>query len=101
MKGTGEQIAACKERRGGAEVPKIARLQQEIYVPCMAFFNYANPWPETTPWPLRPLVSAGRRDAAVCRVECGRADSGSRKFRGATCFICALRPAAVSLSRRS
>jgi hypothetical protein len=48
MKGTGEWIAARKERRGGAEVPKIARLQQEIYVPCMAFFNYVNPWPETT-----------------------------------------------------
>jgi hypothetical protein len=32
----------------------------------MAFFYYGvNPWPETTQWPLRPLLSAGRRDAAV------------------------------------
>jgi hypothetical protein len=47
-------------------VPKIAR-QQEIYVPCMAFFNYvnANPWLEASEWPLAPLLSAGRRDAAV------------------------------------
>ena len=27
MKGTGELVAARKEGRGGAEVPKIARLQ--------------------------------------------------------------------------
>jgi hypothetical protein len=32
----------------------------------MAFFNYVNPWPEATNNQLAsPLLSAGRRDAAV------------------------------------
>jgi hypothetical protein len=79
-------------------VPKIARLQQEIYVPCMAFFNYVHPWPETTHWPRSPLMlSAGRRDAMP---PFGRADFGPEISCGATCFICAPRPAVGALSHR-
>jgi hypothetical protein len=51
---------------GALERQKIARLQLEKYVPCMAFFYHINPRPETTHWPLRcSVLSAGRRDAAV------------------------------------
>jgi hypothetical protein len=56
-------------------VPKIARLQQERYVPCMAFFNYVNPWPETTQRPLRCSAPGDGMSP------CGRADFAVRKFR--------------------
>jgi hypothetical protein len=65
-------------------VPKIARLQQEIYVPCMAFFNYVNPWPETTHWPLRCSAPGDGMPPS-----CGRADFGPETSCGATSFVCA------------
>jgi hypothetical protein len=73
----------------------------------MAFFNYVNPWPETTHWPLRsPLLSAGRRDAAVwTRTSRPRLRTSVRKFRVAprasySYVICAPRPTAGALSYR-
>jgi hypothetical protein len=63
----------------------------------MAFFNYVNPWPETTHWPLRCSAPGDGMPP------CGRADFGPEISCGATCFItpiCAPRPAAGSLSRR-
>jgi hypothetical protein len=69
----------AKKREEGAlncEVLKIARLQLEIYVPCMAFFYYVSPWPETTHWPLRsPLSAAQRRAASGKMPPCGQAGS--------------------------
>jgi hypothetical protein len=64
-------------------VPKIAHLCNKkymLYAPCMAFFNFVSPWPETRNHPLAsPLLSAGRRDDAGCR----RVDEPTsvRKFR--------------------
>jgi hypothetical protein len=45
-------------------VPKIARLQYEIYVPCMAFFNIRKSLARNHPL-ASPLLSAERRDAGA------------------------------------
>jgi hypothetical protein len=68
----------------------------------MAFFNYVNPWPETRNHPLAspPLLSLGLAPGDGM-PPCGRADFGPEISCGTTCLICAPRPAAGSLSRRS
>jgi hypothetical protein len=67
---------ACKHWQGDArDAPPGAFSSDGL--PCMAFSNYVNPWPETTHWPPRCSAPAG--DGVL---SCGLEPATSvRKFR--------------------